>query len=365
MADENIQSGDFDEITEMITCRLGFNICIADNTIDFDISKSELNKQKWKYLQHVNHIYLCYGYIRIQNHLNTSFPDELYRLICHFYPLFKVCSIDVETIDNQLTHNVAIKQPVHNWNQLSQICEYPKFYLYGSHTFFKTNSIYLDSGWYKLNTENFEIEKHRFDYANIEQYDANVNMISCDIETNSFTNLKALYVNNGDIILVKSHIWSQVIKRSTFKHNIIDIQTSIDHMLFLSSTGAVFGVGSNEYGQCGIKQQKLHDIEEPIHISALEDHFIKSIHIGQKFSFCVDNEGTLYCFGKNECNVLGLDESKCNIEAVLEPVIHPVFNTKMQKTIINIKCSVCLAMFIDNNEQCYWSGKYKNKQKKK
>eukprot|EP01084_Bolivina_argentea_P075172 136292_1 len=74
--------------------------------------------------------------------------------------------------------------------------------------------------------------------------------------------------------------------------------------------------------------------------------------------YCIDKNNNLYCFGSNLFNKLGLSNNKCEINIIWEPMKSDFFNSKNGIIVKQIQCATNLVVFVDNNGQCYWSGKH-------
>ena len=81
--------------------------------------------------------------------------------------------------------------------------------------------------------------------------------------------------------------------------------TSKYHTICLSDDGIVHSFGRNHYGQLGLEDFNLIS-SVPNAVPNLPK--IKLISCGWNFTVCVDNEGCLWSFGKNDCGQLGIGE---------------------------------------------------------
>eukprot|EP01083_Nonionella_stella_P202121 738710_1 len=97
---------------------------------------------------------------------------------------------------------------------------------------------------------------------------------------------------------------------------IIDIQSSSKHTLFLTINGNVYGYGNNESGQLGLgKNINRSHIDTPTLISF--EYKIKAIACGELHSLFINEHGTLLVCGYNYCGQLGMD---VNTEPIKEPL---------------------------------------------
>lgn len=79
------------------------------------------------------------------------------------------------------------------------------------------------------------------------------------------------------------------------------IAASIDHTLFLTETGRVYSCGSNHFKKLGFNHRRFLDknFHTPILIQALQHLVIDKIAAGKFHSLCLTTTGQLYGFGSN------------------------------------------------------------------
>ena len=85
--------------------------------------------------------------------------------------------------------------------------------------------------------------------------------------------------------------------------------TGLSHTLTLDDEGTVWSFGWNNYGQCGINNNKK-DVTKPTKVPGLP--VIVAIAAGDDFSACVDIEGHVWTFGSGSYGQLGHGEPKNN-----------------------------------------------------
>jgi len=110
---------------------------------------------------------------------------------------------------------------------------------------------------------------------------------------------------------------------------IISIKTGAWHSLFLSKCGRVFSSGMNQHGQCGIKKKYEFQLL-PTKIPFLYD--IKEISCGENHSIVLDKTGNVYGFGYNQYGQIGLlnqDEDDNNNDNIIDiATLNPFFKYK-------------------------------------
>ena len=109
------------------------------------------------------------------------------------------------------------------------------------------------------------------------------------------------------------------IKCEDWPEDIIDIKGGFGHVLVLTSEQKVYSCGYNYYGQLGrpttgtleysVSLQKVNSLSE-----------ITRIECGEYFSLCLDINGNLFIFGRNNYGQLGVGDSTNNIHM---PTKHP------------------------------------------
>ena len=94
--------------------------------------------------------------------------------------------------------------------------------------------------------------------------------------------------------------------------------------IFLSDQGIVYSFGLNNNGQLGLSKNKL-TISIPSKIKHLP--IIQTISCGYNFTICVDTEGSIWSFGKNDLGQLGTrNTTNCHTPQKIEniPPIHSI-----------------------------------------
>lgn len=70
------------------------------------------------------------------------------------------------------------------------------------------------------------------------------------------------------------------------------------HAVALDAKGVVFSWGLNDRGQLGLGDKKNR--REPTRVLALKRHVIVDIAAGRDFSAAVDENGRVFCWGRND-----------------------------------------------------------------
>ncbi len=115
-------------------------------------------------------------------------------------------------------------------------------------------------------------------------------------------------------------------------NQIVDISAGKNHILFLTKNGKVFSCGSNKYGQCGryvdFKErepglsnvgrdtrltEEIIPFNEPYCVKFPRNtKAITRIEAGGKHSLCMDDEGSVFCWGDDSSIQLGLGDTRSN-----------------------------------------------------
>eukprot|EP01084_Bolivina_argentea_P240352 403820_1 len=110
--------------------------------------------------------------------------------------------------------------------------------------------------------------------------------------------------NNGQVVQEKPK--QLILKKTPFmKDKIKDIKTGLMHTLFLTQNGKLYGIGGNEDAQIGLGKKHMDQEIGKITLIPIKG-FVVGIECGMNSSFAFDENGILYCWGKNNDCVLGL-----------------------------------------------------------
>lgn len=139
--------------------------------------------------------------------------------------------------------------------------------------------------------------------------------------------------------------------------NIIQIECGIAHLLFLSSSGRVYGIGNNNYSQLGFpfnQQNRYKKWIHPVLIEKLVENqcFISYINCGKNHNCVVDkNNHKIWCFGDNSYQQCTNRE----VSVVLEPEIYPFDDDCV---IVKGECGMDFTCFMDDEGNCYGFGDF-------
>ena len=138
--------------------------------------------------------------------------------------------------------------------------------------------------------------------------------------------------------------------------NIIQIECGIAHLLFLSDSGRVYGIGNNNYSQLGFpfnQQNRYKKWTQPVLIEKLVENqcHISYINCGKNHNVVVDqNQNKIWCFGDNSFR-------QCinkDVSVVMEPEIYP-FD---EEDIVKAECGMDFTCFLDIEGNCYGFGDF-------
>jgi len=98
--------------------------------------------------------------------------------------------------------------------------------------------------------------------------------------------------------------------------NVADIQMGSEHVVALTTCGAVYCWGSNRLGQLGIGKE-AEPLWKPTKVEALQSEQIMQIAVVRNSTFALSISGVVYAWGDNKDNTLGLETPQ--LETVREP----------------------------------------------
>jgi alpha-tubulin suppressor-like RCC1 family protein len=103
------------------------------------------------------------------------------------------------------------------------------------------------------------------------------------------------------------------------------IKTGSHHTLFLADNGLVYGCGSNNVSQLGVRS----DYEKrPIPVQIKRLKHITDIFVGAEHNICVDTLNVIYVFGQNKNGELGLTNNGHMSREGVTVTVHPTFETR-------------------------------------
>eukprot|EP01083_Nonionella_stella_P145156 454328_1 len=325
------------------------------------------NDSKIDFISKLNYMMLCGGFIRemsIQH--NLYIPHEICILIHAFYPMFDVWVVcfDQLDLDELMDTSSTTEQsflPL-KWHKLSGLLDEPTLYRFDQHFYFRRT----EQGrvmWYEVEFAD-ELKDISISYStelselSDESYstEGHVSMISEPRFGWEFMEgERCVCLDNGDVLFVDM---DERIPASLFllnnKSQMISIQCSCEHAMFLTSVGNVFCIGDNDKGQCGVPNKgDVTEYKTPVHLKKLSLNVIKKISIGIDYNFCIDKNNYLYCFGSNVNNKLGLKPFENEI--VWEPMLHSYFGHQIHLN--KVYTAKTMNIFIDKQNQCYLTKK--------
>ena len=91
-------------------------------------------------------------------------------------------------------------------------------------------------------------------------------------------------------------------------YDIKRIDCGYGHVLCLDFNGSVFSFGKNDYGQLGLGKNN-NGLKETYIPQKIDIPLCKQIACGNEFSMCLTEDNLLYCFGNNDRDQCGLGSS--------------------------------------------------------
>ena len=141
-----------------------------------------------------------------------------------------------------------------------------------------------------------------------------------------------------------------------FEEKIEQVSCGLSFSLVLTSTGKIYGLGDNHFGQIGFESNYNEDRitkMTKINLEINENEFkAKFIYSCLNTSFAIVNDGVVLCWGENNSYMLGTDNY------LGERVYQPVINDHL-RNITRICSSKKCTYFLDKNGNIYFSGIYK------
>ena len=129
-------------------------------------------------------------------------------------------------------------------------------------------------------------------------------------------NLYGFGCNFTGQICYDTESWNKIsvpeLLRCNFDSILIQIACGLEHTLFLTENGNVYGCGYNKYGQLTAEYDEL-ELFDNIYLNILNNKDIINIGCTEYSSFALNINGILYSFGDNEYGQLGIQNEniKC------------------------------------------------------
>lgn len=142
-----------------------------------------------------------------------------------------------------------------------------------------------------------------------------------------------------------------------FLYNVKDISCGEHHSVVLDKTGNVYGFGCNQYGQIGILNK---DTDNIIDIATLNPFFkyknIESISSGNSHSICINNNGYLWLFGRNQFGQLGTGNITEWDEGVFKPHLFQSLTDFENILISSASCGLNHTIVLSKKNEIYAFG---------
>eukprot|EP00440_Ansanella_granifera_P048550 gb/GFBE01052605.1/.p1 GENE.gb/GFBE01052605.1/~~gb/GFBE01052605.1/.p1 ORF type:complete len:584 (+),score=175.81 gb/GFBE01052605.1/:1-1752(+) len=92
-------------------------------------------------------------------------------------------------------------------------------------------------------------------------------------------------------------------------NDVVDVQMGIEHVVALTNSGEVYCWGNGTKGQLG--NGRLDICPSPRRVDKLANEQIAQIAVVRNSTFALSTNGTVYAWGDNKDNILGLEDSEC------------------------------------------------------
>ena len=117
--------------------------------------------------------------------------------------------------------------------------------------------------------------------------------------------------------------YNEPILCNNYPGDIISAKCGSSYTLLLTSEGNIYSLGNNYFGQLGLNNKNIKQINTPMLITDIPE--IKRIECGDHHSMCIDVNDDLWLFGGNYTGQLGLG----TIEQKYRPIKHPIISNVM------------------------------------
>ena len=138
-------------------------------------------------------------------------------------------------------------------------------------------------------------------------------------------------------------------EKATEFPNVQAVSSGANHTIFLDQTSRVWGLGYNNFRQCGVsrKNEVESAIRKPMVLENIPE--IKEVQTGASFSLLLDVDGCVWGFGYNGQGQLGVGDE--NLGRVSRP-------KKLENlpVITKIYCGHYFSMLLDENGELWGSG---------
>lgn len=171
-----------------------------------------------------------------------------------------------------------------------------------------------------------------------------VEISSSQYHTLFLTDTNEVYsTGDGKFSSIQTHVEFTAPKNLDLPVKISMIAAGKFHSVFLDTNGLVWTCGVNITGQCGRRKSKIEVIANISPIKNLRN--IASIASGYDHTLCLDRDGVVFGFGKNNHGELG----QYNVEPQFIPI-------KIIDNISKISCGNNHSFFIDNSQYLHGCG---------
>jgi len=147
----------------------------------------------------------------------------------------------------------------------------------------------------------------------------------------------------------KNITYNNFIKLNTYENEIKTFSSGYEHLIFLTKSGEIYGIGNNKYGQLGVKSQKNYYFFRKIELDE-----VLIIKCGSFHTIIYTKKG-LYAFGNNLFGQLGLKDKYLTY-------VFNITKININLKIKNISCGDEHTVLLTYDNDIYVFGSNKNGQ---